>query len=64
MMVSKKKNANDKQETKARVKVGKLQLNKETLRDLTAAEHKQVKGGQNPPANDTERVTCSCGGCG
>jgi hypothetical protein len=31
---------------KGKVKVGKLRLNKETVKDLTAAERKRVKGGR------------------
>ncbi len=30
---------------KGRVKVGKLKLNKETVKDLSASQQKQVKGG-------------------
>ena len=30
---------------KSRVKVGKLKLNKETVKDLTGGKQKQVKGG-------------------
>ena len=30
---------------KAKVKVGKLQVNKETVKDLTTQEEKKVKGG-------------------
>ena len=30
---------------KAKVKVGKLQVNKETVKDLTKGEAKKVKGG-------------------
>jgi hypothetical protein len=30
---------------KRRVKVGKLQLNKETIKELTPGKQKQVKGG-------------------
>ena len=31
---------------KGKVKVGKLKVNKETVKDLTADEKKQVKGGK------------------
>ena len=34
-----------KSQSKGRVKVGKLNLNKETVKDLTANEQKQLKGG-------------------
>ena len=30
---------------KGKVQVGKLKLNKETVKDLTAGERKQIKGG-------------------
>ncbi len=41
-MVSKKKDTNDEQ---AKVKLGKLNLNKETVKDLGNADTKKVKGG-------------------
>ena len=40
-MVSKNKTG----EKKGKVKVGKLRLNRETVKDLTAREEKQIKGG-------------------
>ncbi len=43
-MVTKKKSKAD-EKKKGRVKVGKLNLNKETVRDLTPGEKKQVGGG-------------------
>lgn len=36
------------EEKRNRVKVGKLKLNKETIRDLTSEESKQIKGGTDP----------------
>jgi hypothetical protein len=36
-------------EKKGRVKVGKLQLNKETVKDLSEKEAKGVKGGKPKP---------------
>jgi hypothetical protein len=45
---------------KATQKRPKLKLNKESLKDLTAAG-KEIKGGR--MGGDTELVTCSCGGC-
>ena len=44
-MVTKNKNQGEKEVTKSRVKIGKLQLKKETLKDLTPTQQKQVKGG-------------------
>jgi len=45
-MVTKNKNQAEKEVTKSRVKVGKLQLKKETIKDLTPGKQKQVKGGR------------------
>jgi len=42
-MVSKK--TKEKTPTEGRVKLGKLQLGKETIKDLTPGKQKQVKGG-------------------
>ena len=55
MMVTKKtsKNAG----TKSRLKVGKLELNKQTIRDLTPDKQKQVKGGG---VSESRKPTCSC----
>jgi len=44
-MVAKNKNQAEK-EVKSRIKVGKLQLKKETIRDLTPGKQKQIKGGK------------------
>ena len=43
-----KKNASEKQ---ARVKVGNLKLNKESVKDLRGSEAKKIKGGQKPPVS-------------
>ena len=40
-----KKRSKDEEEEKIRVKVGKLKLDKETVKDLTSDEAQQVKGG-------------------
>ena len=45
-MVAKNKNQAEKEVTKSRVKMGKLHLKKETIKDLTPREQKQVKGGK------------------
>ncbi len=42
MVTKSKKSAGEK---KGRVKVGKLQLNKETIKELTDKEVKRIKGG-------------------
>ena len=43
MVTNSKKSTGEK---KVRVKVGKLQLNKETVKNLTDKEVKRIKGGQ------------------
>ena len=47
-MVTKKKSTNEK-EKRGRVKVGKLSLSRETIKDLSPDEKRRVKGG----ADDT-----------
>jgi hypothetical protein len=44
-MVTKSKTSANAQK-KVRVKVGKLKLNKETVKNLSAGEGKKIKGGQ------------------
>ena len=44
-MVTKKKSTGEKEEKKGRLKVGQLKLKKETVKDLTGREARQVKGG-------------------
>ena len=44
-MVVKKNNKSEKDEQNARIKVGKLRINKETVKDLTSDETQKVKGG-------------------
>ncbi|MBA3768426.1 MAG: hypothetical protein H0W99_15890 [Acidobacteria bacterium] len=55
-MVTKPKAA-DKKEKKGRVKVGKLKLNKETVKDLTGSEAKKIKGGKKPKPTCSIRLT-------
>ena len=43
-----------KDKTKGKVKVGKLSVNKETVKDLTGDEEKGIKGG-------LAKVTATCG---
>ncbi|HEY6121097.1 MAG TPA: class I lanthipeptide, partial [Pyrinomonadaceae bacterium] len=59
IMVSKKKS--EKSAAKSRVKVGKLQLGKETIKDLRPEKQKEIKGGL--IGRETQCVTCSCRGC-
>ena len=45
-MITRKERMNDSEEMKGRrIKVDKLQLNRETVRDLTPNEQKGIKGG-------------------
>ena len=44
-MVTKRKSTGEKEEKKGRVEVRKLQLNKETVKDLAGDEAQRVKGG-------------------
>ena len=67
-MVTKKQRTVQKVATK-RVNVGNLQLNKETIRDLSIREKKGINGGVRPgqetaPAGDSDRPTCTCDACG
>ena len=57
-----KNNKRDEKATQSRVKVGKLQLGKETIKDLTPGKQKQVKGGRIGPV-ETQGKTCTCGPC-
>jgi len=43
-MVTKKKSTGKKEQKKGRVKVAKLTLNKESVKDLSASQRKQIKG--------------------
>ena len=45
-MVTKKNKRAENAEAKNRVKVGKLQPNKQTIKELTPSKQKQVKGGR------------------
>jgi hypothetical protein len=55
-----------KKTTGAKVKVGKLKLNKETVKDLTGSEAKKIKGGigktaaGSPAPSATACDTCGC----
>ena len=59
-MVTKSKRTSEKKGPKGRVKVGKLRLNKETVKGLSSHEQKQIKGGRRD--NDTDPVS-RCAGC-
>jgi len=55
-MVTKPKAA-DKKEKKGRVKVGKLKLNKETIKDLTPSAQNQIKGGRKPQGSGVNCIS-------
>lgn len=57
MVTRSKRVTGQKNQGKGRVKVGKLRLNKETVKDLTGRERKQIKGG----LTYTCAGTCGCG---
>lgn len=48
---------------KSRVKVGKLKLNKETIKDLTGDEARRVRGGAMGTIVGTSRVCGNTKGC-
>ena len=45
MVTKSHKKTNEKEEKKGRVKVGKLQLRRETVKNLTSDKRKQIRGG-------------------
>lgn len=59
-MVTKRKRTSETAATKGKVKVGKLNLNKETVKDLANAESKKVKGGAIARASGGGGCTNSC----
>ncbi len=59
-MVTKKKSTGKKEARKGRVKVAKLTLNKESVKDLTASQRKQINGGK---AKAIISLSCSCNYC-
>ena len=56
-MATKKKSTGKKEARKGRLKVAKLTLNKESVKDLTASQRKQIKGGK---ANAIISLTPEC----
>ena len=63
-MVRKTKDDKTNEQKKRRTNVGKLQLNKEAIKDLTPDQLKQLKGGQIVRgANETKGISCSCWAC-
>ncbi|HEX8073078.1 MAG TPA: hypothetical protein VF546_24235 [Pyrinomonadaceae bacterium] len=62
-MVTKQKAADDKTAKQGRVKVGRLKLGKETVKDLSGAETRRVKGGAGIAPDKTAPVPTSyCNG--
>ena len=58
-MVIKKKTPDTPAKEKGRVKVGKLQLNKETVKDLSEKDVKGIKGGMVPTLMATHGAKCT-----
>ncbi len=61
-MVTKRKGIREREETKGKVKVGKLNLNKETVKDLADAEAKKVQGGARPRQASANSCAPTCDG--
>jgi len=62
-MVTKKK-IRKSEEPQGRVKVGKLKLDRETVKNLTGAEQKEIKGGARPRGSDVGSCHCQTYECG
>lgn len=56
----KKESVGKKQSDKARVKIGKLQLHKETVKELTTVEEKSLKGGRVKNKTDDTCLVIAC----
>ena len=46
VLKSKRSGTDNKKQQRVRVKVGRLELNKETVKDLSGDDMKKIKGGQ------------------
>lgn len=57
---SKKQNASEREDKKARVSIDKLKLSKETIRDLTDSEQKQARGGIRVAGEDHSNPVANC----
>jgi len=53
---------NNTDEKSDRAKVGKLELNKETVKDLSDAETQKVKGGMRPRQASAQSCAPTCDG--
>ena len=61
MVTKKKTKTSETDETEGRIKVGKLRINKETVKDLTSDETQNVKGGTGLcTASQVGGLTVSC----
>ena len=58
-MVTKKKTPATGAKRKGKVKFGKLQLNKETVKDLSESDLKGIKGGMVPTLMATHGAKCT-----
>ena len=61
-MVNKRKSTEKNQANKSRAKVGKLQLNKETVKELSGQEEKRLRGGmaRRPIKTDDTCLVIAC----
>ncbi len=59
--MTKNKSTSDKKATTGRLRIGKLNLNKETVTDLTNSEQKQIKGGVINVSPEQSAATGCCG---
>ena len=51
---------NTKGEKKGKAKIGKLKLNKETVKDLSGEQKKKVRGGARPQGGDDTKLIGTC----
>ena len=61
-MVSKKKTPATSAKSKGSVKVGKLKINKETVKDLSETDVKEIKGGMVPTLMASHGAKCTKAG--
>ena len=60
MVTRSKTQTSESEEKKGKIKVDKLKLNKETIRDLTESDQKGVKGGIRGAGDDHSRPVENC----
>ena len=60
-MVTRKKSSDEKKEKKSKVRVEKLNLNRETIKDLSIQEKGRIKGGAKRETNPDHCETLGCG---